>query len=211
MTAGRTVNSASHHWGTPLEYVQAVRAVLGEISLDPCSNEYSVVGAKVEYRLPVTDGLRANWDFPTIYVNPPYGSDRERGTKIRDWLARCAESHRNHGAEVIALIPVATNTSHWKAYVWNAASAVAFLYDTRLKFLVNGKSGGKGAPMSCAMVYWGAAVERFMDVFSVHGAAVDLRSTRAAQHTKRIVRSQIALFDVAAKNKTSPFTPTNNQ
>lgn len=211
MTAGRTVNSASHHWGTPLEYVQLVRAVLGEIALDPCSNEYSVVGAKIEYRLPGTDGLRANWDYPTIYVNPPYGSDRVRGTKIRDWLARCVESHRAYGAEVIALIPVATNTSHWKAYVWNAASAVAFLYDTRLKFLVNGKSGGKGAPMSCAMVYWGPSVERFMDVFSVRGAAVDLRSTRVAQHTKRVARTQLALFDVPTERQGRYSTDSNHQ
>ena len=183
MTAGRTVNSASHHWGTPSEYVQAVRQVLGEIALDPCSNRYSVVGATTAYCLPETDGLHATWNFPTIYVNPPYGADRERGTTIRDWLRRCADAHRTHGSEIVALVPVATNTSHWKNYVWNAASAVAFLYDTRLKFLVNGQLGGKGAPMSCAMVYWGNQVEKFMDVFSAHGAAVDLRTTRAAKHT----------------------------
>lgn len=86
MTAGRTVNPASHHWGTPSFYVDAVRAVLGEIALDPCSNEHSVVHATTEYRLPEVDGLRASWDYPTIYVNPPYGVDRERGTTIRDWL-----------------------------------------------------------------------------------------------------------------------------
>ena len=94
MTAGRTVNSASHHWGTPLHYVEAVRSVLGDrIYLDPCSNEHSVVNAETEYQLPEADGLRESWDFPTIYVNPPYGADRERGTTIRDWLKRCAESY----------------------------------------------------------------------------------------------------------------------
>lgn len=195
MTAGRTVNSASHHWGTPAEYVHAVRQVLGEVALDPCSNRFSIVNATTEYRLPEIDGLAASWDFPTIYVNPPYGADRERGTTIRDWLRRCAEARRQHGANIIALVPVATNTSHWKNYVWNAANAVAFLYDTRLKFLVNGQTGGKGAPMSCAMVYWGDSVERFMDVFSVHGAAVDLRGTRVARHTKRSHKHQLGLFE----------------
>lgn len=195
MTAGRTVNAASHHWGTPLVYVEAVKKVFGgRIALDPCSNEYSVVRARTEYSLPDVDGLTASWNFPKIYVNPPYGADRARGTTIRDWLQRCAESHQAHGSEVIALVPVATNTSHWKKYVWNKASAVAFLYDTRLKFLVNGKSGGKGAPMSCAMIYWGRAVAKFLEVFSQHGAAVDLSTTKAAVYERRSKKDQPSLL-----------------
>jgi len=79
------------------------------------------------------------------------------------------------GAEVLALVPVATNTRHWKDFVFGAADGVAFLYDTRLRFLENGKDMGKGAPMSCAMVYWGARYERFEDVFIRFGATVDLR------------------------------------
>lgn len=175
MTAGRTINSQNQNWGTPKIYVDAVRSVFhGAIDLDPCSNEFSVVGATVEYRLPEKDGLRESWNFPRIYVNPPYGFDRERHTKIRDWLARCASANRLHHSEVIALVPVATNTKHWKQHVWGAATGVAFLYDTRLKFLVDGKSGGKGAPMSCAMVYWGDNFERFQKTFSCHGAVIAL-------------------------------------
>jgi hypothetical protein len=70
---------------------------------------------------------------------------------------------------------VATNTLHWKLYVWQAAAGVAFLYDTRLRFLVAGKDQGKGAPMSCAMVYWGKHFDPFADVFLPFGAVVDLR------------------------------------
>ena len=51
MSAGRTINTLSQSWGTPHKYVKAVRKVLGgHIHLDPCSNEYSVVNAEVEYR-----------------------------------------------------------------------------------------------------------------------------------------------------------------
>ncbi len=176
MSAGRTVTSISQTWCTPPKYVRAVREVFGgTIALDPCSNRYSVVHAEVEYRLPERDGLHSTWDFPTIYVNPPYGADRHRGTTIKDWLRKCAAAQHDHGSEVLALVPVATNTKHWKLYVFGVASAVAFLYDTRLKFLVDGKDGGKGAPMSCAMVYWGKHVSRFNDVFTPHGAVLDLR------------------------------------
>lgn len=179
MTAGRTVNSNNHDWCTPKTYVDAVKRFFGgEIELDPCSNDYSIVHAKIEYRLPKNDGLRDSWDYQKIYVNPPYGADRERRTRIKHWLYRCAEANRKHGSEVVALIPVATNTSHWKEYIWGRATAVCFLYDTRLRFLVNGSDGGKGAPMSCAMVYWGANIDRFNEIFLEFGAVIDLRDLK---------------------------------
>lgn len=174
--AGRSVNSLSQEWGTPEKYVSAVRSMLGgTIDLDPCSNEHSVVNARVEYRLPEHDGLRDSWNYKRIYVNPPYGADRERGTNIKQWLARCAEAHQSYDAEVLALIPVATNTGHWKKHVWGRARAIAFLYDTRLRFLVDGKDEGKGAPMSCAMIYWGKQFDRFQEIFMPFGAVVSLQ------------------------------------
>ena len=76
---------------------------------------------------------------------------------------------------MLALIPVATNTSHWKEYVWSKAVGICFLYETRLKFLENGDKIGKGAPMSCAMVYWGKNYKKFFDVFLKFGSVIDLR------------------------------------
>lgn len=196
MTAGRTVNAMSQHWGTPDKYVDAVREVFGgEIGLDPCSNGDAVVHARVEYRLPDHDGLHESWNYPTVYVNPPYGSDRDRRTTIKHWLRRCAEAHQNHASEVLALVPVATNTSHWKNYVWKAATAVCFLYDTRLRFLVDGQDKGKGAPMSCAMIYWGKDYDRFLEVFVRHGAVVDLRPLRGKLIGQSRYEVQIPLIE----------------
>ena len=176
MSAGRTLNTLSQAWGTPPKYVDAVRQFFdGQIDLDPCSNPYSIVLARVEYQLPRHDGLHESWNFPNIYVNPPYGIDKERGTSIKQWLLRCANAHREHRSEVLALVPVATNTGHWKKSVFGAATAICFLSDTRLKFLVHGRNGGKGAPMACAMVYWGKDFNRFLTRFSPFGAVVDLR------------------------------------
>lgn len=177
MTAGRTNSGAlSQEWCTPPKYVDAIRDFFdGIIHLDPCSNRHSIVSANVEYSVPKTDGLKESWNFPTVFVNPPYGRDKNTGTSIKDWLQKCCESHAIHKAEVLALVPVAANTSHWKKYVFGVAAAVSFLYDTRLKFLENGKNGGKGAPMSCAMIYWGERYEKFETTFIRFGAVVDLR------------------------------------
>lgn len=175
MSAGRTVNSKSQTWGTPHKYVSTVKEFFGgTISLDPCSNEYSIVNAETEFSLPKTDGLSEKWNYPTIYVNPPYGADRNRGTTIKHWLAKCALSNQEFNSEVLALVPVATNTGHWKRSVFGHAKAICFLYDTRLKFLENGLDVGKGAPMSCSMIYWGNRYDEFYDIFIKHGAVVDI-------------------------------------
>ena len=119
MTAGRTTHSQSVNWCTPSKYVEAIKKVFdGDIELDPCSNPWSIVGAKTEFTLPQSDGLLEKWNHETIYVNPPYGSDRERKTTIKHWLYKCFHAYKHFHFEVLALIPVATNTSHWKEYVW---------------------------------------------------------------------------------------------
>ena len=153
MTAGRHVNTLRQSWGTPPKYVNAIKTFWGgHIGLDPCSNEYS----------------------KTIFVNPPYGADRNRGTTIKDWLAKCVSAHRDYGADVIALVPVAPNTGHWKKFVFGCANSICFLYDTRLRFLENGKDTGKGAPMACCLIYWGTEKERFMEHFMDYGATIDI-------------------------------------
>lgn len=177
MTAGRTINSLSQDWCTPQKYVDAVREFFGgKIELDPCSNRHSIVGAKMEYVLPRKNGLIDSWDFKTIYVNPPYGRDKGGRGSIRDWLKRCADAHTLHGSEVLALIPVAPNTRHWKDYIFGRATNICFLADTRLKFRINGSEVGKGAPMACAIIYWGKESGRFNNVFSNFGAVADIRA-----------------------------------
>lgn len=179
MSAGRSVNSQSQSWGTPPKYVKAIKKIWGgKVSLDPCSNEYSIVNAETEFMLPETDGLKQEWDYPTIYVNPPYGADRKRGTTIKNWLAKCALSHNKYNSEILALVPVATNTGHWKQSIFGQARAICFLYDTRLKFLENGLDVGKGAPMSCAMVYWGKNYQKFYKIFIEFGAVVDIENLK---------------------------------
>jgi hypothetical protein len=175
MSAGRKVTGTRCDWGTPSFIVAVVHKFLGEIALDPCSNAYSIVNAKTRYIHP-QDGLKEDWSFPSIFVNPPYGKDPTRSTSIANWLERCHTSS-NQGSEVIALIPVATNTGHWKKFVYPSVKALCFLKDTRLKFLEKGESKGKGAPMACCLLYWGEkSLTHFQEVFSPLGEVVYLRS-----------------------------------
>lgn len=177
MTAGRKVNTLTQNWCTPPKYVNAIKRFWnGNIELDPCSNNHSIVNALTEYKLPQHDGLQESWNFKTIYVNPPYGADRNRGTTIKNWLAKCCQAHLEFNSEIIALIPVAPNTTHWKKYIFGQASSICFLYDTRLRFFVDGLDSGKGAPMACCLIYWGNNYDHFFNNFIEYGAVVNIKN-----------------------------------
>ena len=173
MSAGRKHISEKKDWNTPPKYTEAVREFFGEIDLDPCSNILSIVGAKTEFILP-TDGLLEEWDFKKIYMNPPYGRDKERKTSIKKWIIKAENANKNFGSEIIALIPVATSSSHFKEMIFKSANSICFLEDTRLKFMIDGELSKKGAPMSCCIVYWGNQSERFDNIFSEYGKCFEV-------------------------------------
>ena len=155
MTAGRKVNTKSVHWCTPPKFVEPITNFYGgSIDLDPCSNDQSRVNARVNLK---EGGLEHDWsNYQSIYANPPYG--RNGKTSIYDWLEKCHKTRH----EVIAMIPVATNTKHWKEFVFNS-DIICFLHDTRLKFLIDGSTNNKGASMICCLVYWGLRETEFMN------------------------------------------------
>jgi len=153
-------------WFTPPAFLRSVREVLGDVALDPCSGRGDFVAAGVKYRLPKQDGLKLPWsNFDTVFCNPPYGRDKDRGTSIRDWLCRCSAVGKL-GVEVIALVPVAPNTRHWNEYVFPTCRRICFIREPRFKFE---GAGVKGAPMAVAAIYWGRQSKVFEQIFSKWG------------------------------------------
>ena len=163
MTAGRSNTINNQDWCTPPRYIKSIYDVLGYISLDPCSNKHSMLQAEREILLP-EDGLCVEWDYPTIYVNPPYGKS---STSI--WAKKCQQSWLDYCSEILLLVPVATNTAYWKECIFISSRGICFLSDTRLKFYLNGEEVIKGAPMACSMIYWGKNYKLFSSVFDEYG------------------------------------------
>ncbi len=195
MTAGRQINTLTQSRCTPEKYVQAVKHFFWwEIDLDPCSNEYSIVGAKIEYILPEKNWLIDSRNFNRIYVNPPYWLDKANWTSIKHWIKRCHMANSEHWSEVIALIPVATNTSHRKEYIFWQADWVCFLADTRLKFLVNGEYVEKWAPMACCIIYWGKKIERFEEIFKEYWATIKLDNLKDIEWKSPDIKNKIKLI-----------------
>jgi len=171
--AGRKAISEKKDWNTPPKYTDLVNEFFdGKIELDPCSNSTSMVNARVNYILP-TDGLSESWNYKTIYVNPPYGRNVENKTSIYNWIEKGVESYKN-GSELIYLIPVATNTRHFKDFIFEYGCGICFLEDTRLKFWSEGEEDKKGAPMACCIVYFGSDYDKFNKVFSRNGRCFEI-------------------------------------
>jgi hypothetical protein len=76
MSAGRKHISDKKDWNTPPKYIKLIKEMFGDVDLDPCSNESSMVDAKTKYILPI-NGLTESWDYKRIFVNPPYGRNVE--------------------------------------------------------------------------------------------------------------------------------------
>lgn len=168
MSAGRNSISLKKDWNTPPKYVQLISKFFdGNIDLDPCSNSGSLVEASIKYILP-QDGLKEPWDYNTIFINPPYGRDKQRRTSIYNWISKSVDSYLKNKNHILLLIPVATNTRHFKELIFKHASNICFLEDTRLKFWSDGKEDKKGAPMACCIVYFGCK-NNFEEIFGNYG------------------------------------------
>lgn len=167
MSAGRKNNANKKDWNTPPKYIVPITEFFNGIELDPCSNKYSLVKSKYNFILPETNGLSQDWNYKTVFVNPPYG--RDNGLSIFNWLEKGLGSYKKFNSELIFLIPVATNTKHFKELIFKQYTSICFLSDTRLKFYNGGKEDKKGAPMACCLVYLGNRKDDFMIKFSEFG------------------------------------------
>lgn len=146
-------SSESDEWYTPNHIVYRVLLVMGEIDLDPCSNDKNnpvVPAGKVFTK--EDNGLVQEWDG-RVYMNPPYGRE------IADWVEYLVEQYEyGQVSEAIALVPSRTDTEWFKdfreyprCFVWG-----------RLKFSDNGNA----APFPSMAVYLGENVQGFIDAFS---------------------------------------------
>lgn len=170
-SAGRFNTDNKKEWNTPKKIVDAVSNFFGEITLDPCSNENSLVNAKIKYMLP-QDGLKESWNYEKIYVNPPFGRDVKRKTRVYHWVIKSIEANKKYNSEIILLIPVATNTEHYKELFNIKRGAICFLYDKRLRFLDsnnNNKEDNKGSPVAISAIYIGEDVYKFKEHFKKLG------------------------------------------
>jgi hypothetical protein len=109
---------------TPVDLVERIRQLLGEIELDPCTEPDNPTGA-TRFYCPPQDGCALSWDGAnSIFVNPPYAEARGR------WVERCIEEGRRR--QVVLLIPSHTETRIFQRAL--AACTSVLFVRARLRF-----------------------------------------------------------------------------
>jgi len=138
-----------HRQLTPEYVLEPVRAVLGGIDLDPCTEPDNPTGADTFYTVE-DDGLFEPWFgpdwLPTVYVNPPYTKARE------PWVRACMEAAAR-GQKVVLLVPSHTDTRIFQKAMQSATS-VLFIKG-RVKFGVLRKNRRQeAASHPSALIAW---------------------------------------------------------
>ncbi len=150
-------SSDSPEWFTPAKILAPVRAVLGAIDLDPCSNDVAQQDVQARrYYTEADDGLSQVWDSETLFMNPPYGR------AIGLWTDRLVAAYRaGQVRAALALLPGRTDTD-WFTPLFDYP--ICFVHG-RLQF-----SGyAQAAPFPSVLVYFGPDLARFARAFTPLG------------------------------------------
>lgn len=152
-------SSVDQTWNTPPEVIDPIVAAFGAITLDPCSNDRSIVPARLAWTLERDgDSLVRIWPARgRIYVNPPYKR------ALPDWIRKVSEVYaaRRGQLEIIMLVPARTDSRWWHAAI-DGGALVGF-WRGRIRFL--GARGSRyGALFPSALLYWGERPERFQRI-----------------------------------------------
>lgn len=166
--------SQTNEWYTPARYIEAVRAVMGQIDIDPASCEIAnkVVRASVFYDTS-RNGLLYEWPGK-VFLNPPYGKSKNRSNQDI-WSAYLLQQYQvGVTTEAVLLVNAATDR-RWFQRLW--AYPVCFT-NHRIKFY-NPSGTPKQPTNGNAFVYLGKQTARFMEVFSQFGVITALAKTAA--------------------------------
>lgn len=162
-----------NEWYTPKRYIDAARAVLGEIDLDPasCSQANETVKAKKYFDLN-TNGLIQQWSG-RVWLNPPYGTTgvtTNRGqSNIRLFSEKLIGCYEAGEVEEAILLARSDPGAYWFAALLDFPVCFVskdILFDGPL-----GRATVKHQYGSC-FVYLGPQVLKFIDHFAQFGRIV---------------------------------------
>lgn len=162
-------SSAEVEWYTPKKYVEAARAVLGEIDLDPASclaANQTVRAAQIFTR--EADALNRAW-HGRIFMNPPYGT--KDGESVAGMF--CMKAIGEYIAGNVEAGVILVNSAHaqkWQAPLYD--HPICFV-DHRIAFESSDGVVNKAPTFMNIFVYLGEDAKQFSREFSRFGYVME--------------------------------------
>jgi ParB family chromosome partitioning protein len=160
--------SLSNEWYTPPVYLEAARAVLGGIDLDPASSERANRNVQAAaYYTEEDNGLAQAW-WGRVFLNPPYGR-WEGESSAGLWTAKLLTEYAAGRVTAAVLLVNAVPGNAWFTPLWQFP--ICFT-DHRISF-IDADGRVQAAPThSNAFVYLGGDRTAFVSAFARFGAVV---------------------------------------
>ena len=155
---------SDNEWYTPAKYIEAARAVMGSIDLDPasCALANEVVKADTYYTKE-NNGLELPW-YGNVWLNPPYS--QRLGSKFVDKLIETYDN--GEIKQAIMLLSSLSGDSRYFQPCWNY---LICMHRGRIHFY-NGNSNKDSSRHGSLFVYIGSYEQRFTQIFSQFGTIV---------------------------------------
>jgi hypothetical protein len=161
-------SSASNDWYTPAVYVEAARAVLGGIDLDPasCPAANETVRATTFYTRE-DDGLIQPWQG-RVWLNPPYGKTGSEST-AGIWATKLLTEYEAGRVEAAILLVNAVTGNEWFTPL---KRFLMCFHDGRIKFIDAEGQQQESPTNSNVFIYLGSNPQAFRDTFGRFGPVV---------------------------------------
>jgi phage N-6-adenine-methyltransferase len=153
-----TQGTGENEWHTPNEYLELVRAALGEIDLDPASHPAAQERVKAtRFFTQADNGLAREWSGG-VWLNPPYAQPL-----IAEFVAKMIAEYQATRVKAAIMLTHNYTDTEWFQNAAKVASAICFTRG-RVRFI--NLHGELAAPtQGQAFFYFGSEPERFAETF----------------------------------------------
>ncbi len=148
-------------YGTPTDWIERCRRVMGGIELDPasCQEANEMVVKAARFFDESVDALKQSWQCDSLFLNPPYGPT----------CAKFASKFRNEweAGKIRQAIILVNNTTETGAFDMFSRCAAAHAYPRkRIQFIgVEGRSKTQNTRAQ-TFFYCGPRWKRFRNIFA---------------------------------------------
>lgn len=155
-------------YGTPPEWIERCRSVMGGIELDPasCKEANEMVVKADRFFSEQDDGLSKSWKAGSLFLNPPYGKTLPRFASkfLNEWEAGVID-------QAIVLVNNTTETAAFELF--SRCSTVRAETRGRIQFVsVDGRCNENRNTRGQVFFYCGRRWKRFARIFKEAGCRI---------------------------------------